>query len=566
MVRNRPTRLVCGFFLLLALGAAAPASAQVNFTINGTLGDLDGSGDGGAAEDAIVQAVAACWGARVGTVRNFTLNVLTGALTGGTIGVGAVQTVNGMGVPTSGRVTFDNDGSTVYYVDALPLESGEFTPDALNGWRYTGGPGQTDLYSVVNHEVGHAMAWLCGGPCGFTNPNYDALMNPAPGSFVSNPACSGPFPRLDQAPLAGCVQLQGAAPPMNVPLRGDGLGGSGSSVVNELSHPGITGDLMIGFYNAGARELQSVNDVLVFANAYGDAINLPPTITAGNNIVSECSATGGSNVALDGTASTDPEDALTFNWSCPGIALAGAGGATPSGFFPLDQTVTCRMEANDLAICPPDADEMMVTVQDTTDPDVTCPAPITVECTAAGGSPATDAPIAAFLAGASASDVCDATLAIGNNAPGFFPVGGATPVTFSTQDDSFNNGSCIAAVTVEDTTAPVIEAVAASPDELWAPNHKMMPVTLTVDVSDVCDSAADCVIDSVTSNEPVEGLGDGDASPDWTITGALTLDLRAERSGTGAGRVYTVSVKCTDEFDNSTFKTVNVTVGHNTTM
>ena len=562
----RTRLMVFGVACLVSAFAAAPARAQVNFTINGSLGDLDGSGDGGAGEDAIVQAVAACWAVRVGTVRNFTLNVMTAALTGGTIGQGAVQTVDGMGVPTSGRVTFDNDGSTVYYVDTLPIASGEFTPDALNNWRYTGGPASTDLYSVVNHEVGHAMAWLCGGPCGFTNPNYDALMNPAPGSFVANPACGTPFPRLDQAPLAGCVQLQGAAPPMSVALRGDGLGGSGSSVVNELSHPGITGDLMIGFYNAGARELQSVNDVLVFANAYNDAINLPPTITAGNNILSECNATGGSNVALDGSASTDPEDILAFNWSCPGVALAGAGSATPSGFFPLDETVTCRMEANDLAVCPPDADEMMVTVQDTTDPDITCPAPITVECTAAGGSPATDAGIAAFLAGATATDVCDATLAIGHDAPGFFPVGAATPVTFSTQDDSFNGTSCAAAVTVEDTTPPVIAGVAASPDALWPPNHRMVPVALTVDVSDVCDAAADCTIDSVTSTAPLDGLGDGAAAPDWVITGALTLDLRAERSGNGGGRVYTITVKCTDDFDNSTFKSVNVTVGHNTTM
>ena len=551
--------------LLVAFGAA-PAFAQVNITINGTLGDLDGSGDAGAGEDAIVQAVAACWAARVGTVRNFTLNVLTASLSGGTIGQGAVQTVDGMGVPTSGRVTFDNDGSTTYYVDALPVESGEFTPDALNNWRYTAGPAGTDLYSVVNHEVGHAMAWLCGGPCGFTNPNYDALMNPAPGSFVANPACASPFPRLDQTPLAGCVQLQGAAPPMNVPLRGDGLGGSGSSVVNELSHPGISGDLMIGFYSGGARELQSVNDLLVFANAYGDAINLPPTITAGNNILSECNAVGGSDVTLDGSGSTDPEDILTFNWSCPGVALTGAASATPSGFFPLDQTVTCRMEANDLAVCPPDADEATVTVLDTTDPAIVCPAPVTVECSATGGSPATDVPIAAFLAGASATDVCDATLAIGNNAPAFFPVGAATPVTFSTQDDSLNNASCVAAVTVEDTTPPVIAAVTASPSQLWAPNHRMRPVAISVDVSDVCDAGADCSIDGVSSNEAINGLGDGDAAPDWIVTGPLTLLLRAERSGLGTGRVYTINVKCTDDFGNSSVRTVEVTVPHDTTM
>ncbi|MBO0861640.1 MAG: hypothetical protein J2P21_24770 [Chloracidobacterium sp.] len=33
------------------------------------------------------------------------------------------------------------------------------------------------------------------------------------------------------------------------------------------------------------------------------------------------------------------------------------------------------------------------------------------------------------------------------------------------------------------------------------------------------------------SNGPVMGDGDGDTAPDWEITGALTLNLRAERRG-----------------------------------
>jgi hypothetical protein len=53
-------------------------------------------------------------------------------------------------------------------------------------------------------------------------------------------------------------------------------------------------------------------------------------------------------------------------------------------------------------------------------------------------------------------------------------------------------------------------------------------------------------ISSVTSNEPVNGLGDGDASPDWTIIDAHHINLRAERSGTGTGRTYTITITCTD--------------------
>ena len=60
----------------------------------------------------------------------------------------------------------------------------------------------------------------------------------------------------------------------------------------------------------------------------------------------------------------------------------------------------------------------------------------------------------------------------------------------------------------------------------------MVPINVSPSVSD-CDSGVTCRIVSVTSNEPVEGLGDGDTSPDWVIT----VNLRAERSAHGTGRV-----------------------------
>ena len=55
----------------------------------------------------------------------------------------------------------------------------------------------------------------------------------------------------------------------------------------------------------------------------------------------------------------------------------------------------------------------------------------------------------------------------------------------------------------------------------------MVPVTVTVDATDLCDPNFSCEIISVTSNEPVNGVGDGDTSPDWIITGPL--DVRSPR-------------------------------------
>jgi hypothetical protein len=554
-------------FALSLLGTASPAVAQLNITVVGSLGDLDGNGDGGAAEASVLNAAVACWAARVGTNRNFTLNVSTANLSGGTIGQGATSAVNGSGIPTAGGITMDTPRT--YFIDATPLVSTEFQPDPLNRWRFTGGSGAaagTDLFSVVTHEIGHALGWLCGGTActGFTNPNFDALMNPAQGSFVSNTACTSPFPRDNQPALAGCVHLQqgGGLVPLDASLRGDGLGGSGSSVVNELSHPGIAGDLMQGFYTGGTRETQTVKDVNMFAHAYGDAVNLPPTITAGPNIVSECNASGGSNVTLNGTGSTDPEGGLlTYSWTCPSIALSGANSATPSGFFPVNSTNACRLNAGDLAACPALGSIVQVQVRDTTPPAILCPAPITVECTATGGTPAGNPSIAAFLGGASATDVCTPSLTISNNAPGFFN-SGTTPVKFSTADSSSNPAACTSTVKVVDTTPPTIASVTATPDSLWAPDHKMVPVAVSVSVSDVCDASASCHVTSVTSNEPINGPGDGNTSPDWVITGPLTLELRAERAGNGSGRIYTITVECTDGAGNSSTKTVTVSVAH----
>jgi hypothetical protein len=73
-----------------------------------------------------------------------------------------------------------------------------------------------------------------------------------------------------------------------------------------------------------------------------------------------------------------------------------------------------------------------------------------------------------------------------------------------------------------------------------------------------------CSIASVSSNEPENGTGDGDTAPDWQVTGALSIELRAERAGTGTGRIYSIAVSCTDRSGNvSAPALVNVTVPHN---
>jgi hypothetical protein len=116
--------------------------------------------------------------------------------------------------------------------------------------------------------------------------------------------------------------------------------------------------------------------------------------------------------------------------------------------------------------------------------------------------------------------------------------------------------------TVEDTTPPVISAVTATPDSLWPPNHKFWTVDVEITATDTCDPDPECQVVSVTSNEPVNGVGDGNTSPDWLIISDFSVMLRSERSGPGSGRVYTIGVECSDDFANTSASSVNVTVAH----
>ncbi len=113
-----------------------------------------------------------------------------------------------------------------------------------------------------------------------------------------------------------------------------------------------------------------------------------------------------------------------------------------------------------------------------------------------------------------------------------------------------------------DKMAPVIASVSATPNTLGAPNHKMTPVSITAQVTDNC-TAVTWSVTSIASNEPVNGTGDGDTAPDWTIAGAHGVSLRAERAGTGSGRTYTITITAKDAAGNASTGTTTVAVPHN---
>jgi predicted extracellular nuclease len=151
----------------------------------------------------------------------------------------------------------------------------------------------------------------------------------------------------------------------------------------------------------------------------------------------------------------------------------------------------------------------------------------------------------------------NASAAIGTVTP---PIQSESVTIAYAGDANFSAATTKATVQVVDTIAPVINAISATPPLLGRPNHKLVPVNIDVNASDNADLNPACSIAGVSSNEPKNGTGDGSTSPDWELTGPLTLKLRAERSGHGTGRIYTIVVTCTDGSRNASSASTTVLV------
>jgi hypothetical protein len=141
-------------------------------------------------------------------------------------------------------------------------------------------------------------------------------------------------------------------------------------------------------------------------------------------------------------------------------------------------------------------------------------------------------------------------------------LGSPGPYVLQVLDDQGQLDEDVMEVRVVDTTPPVIASIAPNPSVLQPANHKMVAVTVNVSATDTCDPAPVCKLAAVSSNEPVNGQGDGTTAPDWEITGASSVNLRAERSGNGSGRVYTLTTECRDATGNKSRGTTTVTVPH----
>src|SRR5262245_27598537 len=298
-------------------------------------------------------------------------------------------------------------------------------------------------------------------------------------------------------------------------------------------------------------DLFDSKSMTLHSNLHGKLVNQPPTAIAGDDQQVECNFTGGGTVTLDGSRSFDPDkNIVSFGWFKGSRTGPSAGNQLK---VQLEQPVSTPSSNNATSYVLKvidlfgqyDEDTTSVNVVDTTAPTIKAPAAVTAECTGPKGTPVA-------LGTATATDVCDASPVLTNDAPALFGLG-TTNVTWTATDESRNKSAATQSVTIVDTTPPTL-SVKLSPTSLWPPDHRLVPITATITVTDICDPNPTVKLLSITSNEPDNGLGRGDTANDIQQASFggddRTFLLRAERSGTGNGRIYTVTYQAMDASGN----------------
>ncbi len=261
----------------------------------------------------------------------------------------------------------------------------------------------------------------------------------------------------------------------------------------------------------------------------------PPVITCPPDIAVECGDPT-DPAALGEATATDNCGAVTISFGD-----VTTPGACP-GQYTITRTWTAEDECGNITSC-----DQTITVDDSTDPVITCPPDAVAEC----GDPVDPA----ALGEATATDACDAEVDITYDDvmdPGTCPGEYVISRTWTATDDCGNTATCVQTITVEDTTPPVLSECPESievecdaipaPPEITATDACGEEVTVTFDevvdgaiitrtwtATDACNNSTECVqVLTVVDTTPPEitcppNIAISDTDPtDPSFTGEAT--------------------------------------------
>lgn len=137
----------------------------------------------------------------------------------------------------------------------------------------------------------------------------------------------------------------------------------------------------------------------------------------------------------------------------------------------------------------------------------------------------------------------------------------AVTLTASAGADGNSNSSTTLLKVDPANRDPVCSAASASPAIIRQVNHKMVPVAI-VGVTDPDNDPVQIKVTAIGQDEPLSGLGSGNTLFDAAGVGASSVQVRAERSGQGDGRVYRIAFDALDGKGGKCSGSVKVEVPH----
>ena len=136
---------------------------------------------------------------------------------------------------------------------------------------------------------------------------------------------------------------------------------------------------------------------------------------------------------------------------------------------------------------------------------------------------------------------------------------GITAVTYFATDAAGNEESARTLNVRLDKEAPVVSGLPGGNCVLWPPNNRMRQVAV-VSAADLVSGVATLQVTATSSEPSNPSVPDILVRPDGS--GGFAIELRADRLGSGRGRVYTMTATSTDLADNVRTLTATCSVPH----